>query len=681
MIEGIRGWINSIKNTIGIKGAINSLIFMIIVLIFSIIFTDNAPIRFVEGQTAKEDIRALQETEDTRATQERIEAIVSEIDPVYRVSPTIGIIAKDKVTDYFSLIRDVKFNNQTSLDDKVDTLLKEASIILEEEPTRAILSLEFRDINYLESIIVDITNQLLSQGIKDEDLELIITSLDESVATLNLEEVSHNLVVSILKEVIQENEFIDIIATERRINEAKESVPKTIILPGDVVIREGESFTEYKIELLNAAGVFEESTARFLWYYVGLSIILMGSFILLFAYLFKFNKQTFKGNRIYLLYSILLIGIVFNYVVSIFSIYLMPLSLSGILISMLFNPLVGILSSVFLVTTLLLITSMPLGLGIIGLLGMSIVFFYLESTHQRIQLLLKGLYIGVVKAVLTLSLIGFGASISTDIIVDSLLLVSSGVISGIISLGSLPIWENLFKILTPLKLMELSNPNEPLLKRLQLEAPGTYQHSLMVGNLSEAAAEKIGANALLAKVASYYHDIGKLKRPIYFKENQMNMENPHDSLETLQSLEVIISHREDGIKLGREYKLHNDIIDIVDQHHGTTLMTYFFHQATEKGIELPESKFRYQGVKPQTKEAAIVMLSDSVEAAVRSIKDIDEDKIYAMVTNIIKGKVDDGQLDESNITLNELKAIKEEYINVLKRIYHGRIEYPKLERN
>ena len=681
MIKKVQNWVINIKNVFGVKGAISSLIFMLIIIILSVLLTDNAPLRFVEGQASKFDLRAITETEDTKATEERIQRVVSGIEPIYRVSPTVGIIAKDKILDFFSLTRDVKFESQTSLSDKVNILSTQGSIQLHEDINRTILELEFREINYLESIISDIANQILSQGIRDDDLPIILESLDESVATLNLSDSSHSIVVSILKEIIQENEFIDIIATERRINEAKLGVPKSIILPGDIVVREGEIFTEYNIQLLSSAGVFEDSTGRFLWYYLGIILMIVSSFSLLITYVIKFGKDSIRGNRLYLIYSILGVGILLNYLVSIFSNYLMPLSLPGILISILINPMVGILSSIFAIITLLVITNMSLGLGLLSIISMSLVFLHLESTNQRIQLLLKGLYIGISKVILFLSLIGFGISLSSDIIIDSVMLLSSGIISGILALGSLPIWENVFKILTPQKLMELSNPNEPLLKRLQLEAPGTYQHSLMVGNLSEAAAERIGANSLLAKVASYYHDIGKLKRPKYFKENQLNMNNPHNELETLQSLDIIVSHREDGIKLGKENKLHDDIIDIVDQHHGTTLMAYFYHQASKEGIELPESKFRYQGTKPQTKEAAIVMLADSVEAAVRSIKGIDEEKITSMVTNVIKGKVEDSQLDESNLTLNELKAIQDEFVELLKRIYHGRIEYPILDKS
>jgi putative nucleotidyltransferase with HDIG domain len=264
-----------------------------------------------------------------------------------------------------------------------------------------------------------------------------------------------------------------------------------------------------------------------------------------------------------------------------------------------------------------------------------------------------------------------------DLLFNGGALIIGGLVSGVVSLGTLPLWENVFKVLTPLKLMELTDPNQPLLRRLFAEAPGTYHHSLIVGNLSEAAAASIGANPLLAKAGAYYHDIGKLKRPSYFKENQFGIENPHDSMEPIQSSEVIISHWEDGIKLGRENKLPSEIMDIIDQHHGNTLISYFYHKAAEEGNTLPEGRFRYGGQKPKTKEATVVMLADSVEAAVRSLKDMNESAIEEMVGKIIKGKIEDGQLDQSPITTKDMNMVRKTFISVLKGIYHERIEYPE----
>ena len=214
-----------------------------------------------------------------------------------------------------------------------------------------------------------------------------------------------------------------------------------------------------------------------------------------------------------------------------------------------------------------------------------------------------------------------------------------------------------------------------------MEAPGTYYHSVMVGNLSEAAAEAIGADSLIARVGAYYHDIGKLKRPYFFKENQFGMDNPHDKLNPTLSTLIITNHTKDGLALGEEYELPQEIKDIIVQHHGETVLTFFYYKASKgkDGENVKLEDFRYKGPKPQTKEAAIIMLADSSEAAVRSIKNPNKGKIEEMVRNIIKDRLEDGQLEDCNLTLKDLSIIANTFSNVLLGIFHDRIEYPKLD--
>ena len=266
-----------------------------------------------------------------------------------------------------------------------------------------------------------------------------------------------------------------------------------------------------------------------------------------------------------------------------------------------------------------------------------------------------------------------------EILVRDLQVFLNGIVTIIITIGSLPLWENLFSILTPIKLLELSNPNHPLLKRLLVEAPGTYHHSLMVGNLSEAAADLIGANSLLVRVGAYYHDIGKLYKPYYFKENQFGMSNPHDLLEPYESAKIILAHVTEGIKLAKEKNLPSEIIEFIDEHHGTTSVAYFYYKAKEDDDSVNIEDFRYKGKKPQSKETALVMLADSVEAAVRSIKNPTREKVEEMVNKVVKGKINDAQLDECDITNKDINTIINAFINILLSIYHDRIEYPSFE--
>lgn len=257
--------------------------------------------------------------------------------------------------------------------------------------------------------------------------------------------------------------------------------------------------------------------------------------------------------------------------------------------------------------------------------------------------------------------------------------VISGFLSGVIALGLIPLMETLFGYSSNLKLMELGNLDRPLLRELMMAAPGTYHHSVIVGAMAEAAAEAIGANPLLAKVAAYYHDLGKLKKPLYFVENQSG-ENRHETLAPSLSALILASHVKDGVELARKNRLPGRIIDIIQQHHGTGLMAYFYHKAREIRLEhqprVEESDYRYPGPKPQTKEAALVMLADITEAATRSLDDPSPGKIQNLTQKLVANVFSDGQLDECELTFKDVFNIKQSFDKILIGIYHRRLAYP-----
>lgn len=256
--------------------------------------------------------------------------------------------------------------------------------------------------------------------------------------------------------------------------------------------------------------------------------------------------------------------------------------------------------------------------------------------------------------------------------------LGSGLGSAVLTIGFLPLFEYVFGILSPLRLLDLSNPNRPLLRKLLIEAPGTYHHSIIVGNLSEAAAEAIGADGLLARVGAYYHDLGKTKRPQFFIENQIHRENPHDKISPNLSKTIILSHPRDGVELLKKHKIPEPIQDIAAQHHGTTLLKYFYHKAIKEsdGTTILEEDYRYPGPKAQTKEAAIVGICDCVEAAVRSLQRPTPSRIENMVKKIIQERLEDGQFNECDLTLKELELIRKSICETLQGIFHSRIEYP-----
>lgn len=258
--------------------------------------------------------------------------------------------------------------------------------------------------------------------------------------------------------------------------------------------------------------------------------------------------------------------------------------------------------------------------------------------------------------------------------------VLNGLIFSIIFLGILPVFEYIFKVVTNISLLELSDFNHPILRRLILEAPGTYQHSLVVANLSEAATEAIGANSLLARVGSYYHDIGKMLKPHYFVENQVPFRDVHKALKPSMSKLIIVNHVKEGVELAKKHKLNPKIIDFITQHHGRTLVYYFYHRAKELEPESEhEEDYRYPGPKPQTKEVAIVSLADTIEALSRTLDEPTPSRIEEMIREVVKKKFMEGELDDTNLTLKDLGKITQSFIRILNALFHTRINYPKSE--
>jgi len=332
--------------------------------------------------------------------------------------------------------------------------------------------------------------------------------------------------------------------------------------------------------------------------------------------------------------------------------------------------------------------------------GFAAVFVTLE-VRRRSRLVRAGLFVGLSTWILAL-IFGLIGPIIWEAITgthwniigwQSMVAVGSGILTAFVISGSLPLFESAFRITTNISWLELADLNHPLLKRLVIEAPGTYHHSLVVANLAEAAAESIGANAAMCRVCSYFHDIGKLVKPDYFTENMRRDRNPHDELAPTMSALIIIAHVKEGVDLALKYNLNQEIIDSIQQHHGTSLVFYFYKRALqqqedaraggkimnirEEDIpEVREESFRYSGPRPQTKEIAILSLADSIESASRSIEKITPQKVDQLVTDIIEKRLLDGQLKECNLTMTELEQIGESFKRTLQSMMHGRVAYP-----
>jgi putative nucleotidyltransferase with HDIG domain len=413
------------------------------------------------------------------------------------------------------------------------------------------------------------------------------------------------------------------------------------------------------------------------------------------------------GLMVHLLTVRVMMGLVTSGAIpEVFRFFVVPFALAPMLHGVLLGRAVASFSAVYVTLIGCLLVPQPdvLSYMILSLAsGMTSVLLAYQ-VRKRIQLLQAGIYVGAVTLVVGLALgrLDIAACFGPDAM-DHLQVLGTGsaaafgtaVVTALLISGLLPLFEGTFHLTTDISWLELSDLNHKLLRRMQLEAPGTFHHSLVVAALSEAAAEKIGANAPMCRVCSYFHDVGKLKKPGYFIENQHDgAENPHDTLTPTMSSLIIIAHVKDGVDLAVKHKLNPRIIDVIQEHHGDSLVAFFYRRAQEqkktemekvdRRIENPEDlptveekNFRYPGPRPSTRESGIISLADTVESASRSLKKPTPAKIRAMVDDLVAAKINDGQLDDCPLTLRELAIVKDTFSTTLRSMLHSRIDYPK----
>ena len=431
---------------------------------------------------------------------------------------------------------------------------------------------------------------------------------------------------------------------------------------------------------------------------VGPGAVILGLLILVFhltrpwtfwklMFHYSFTSVMSMGVMLFQLYMVVLVlceGLCVI-AVKLMDVYLAPVVMAAMLLTTLLSARVGI-SATF--TMALIAAGLSAGssnaysaemvhLILTGVVSGIVAVQYLKDKPQRVRMVIAGVIVAVVNMVVILAMSLMTSNNISGMMNNAMWSMAGGILSGLISVGFQPVFEAAFNLATPAKLLELANPNQPLLRRLLLEAPGTYHHAIVVANLAEAAAEKIGANPLLARTGAYFHDIGKLKRPLYFKENQMG-DNPHDRTDPYVSAAIVTAHTRDGLALAQKYHLPPEIQTIIMEHHGDTPVMYFYHKALQMadGKPVDIADFRYDGQRPTTKESAIVMLADTIEAAVRSIPDPTPKAIEQFIERLVRGKLEDGQLSNSPLTLRDIDAICEAFCKVLNGVFHERIEYP-----
>ena len=535
----------------------------------------------------------------------------------------------------------------------------------------------------LASAVENTLNTTIREGYVNESIQY----LQQIVGYKTDMDLLQNVVTPILRKVIRPNMVIDQEATEKMRDEARAAVEPVIYKQGQNIVLARERVTANQLEMLRSLGLLDDDNVDVMMY-VGAALLVLLSMAVMLGILYLFDRETLASTRrliILMLIQCVTLGLCI--VGQLIHSYLAPMLLSAMMLTGLLSAyagLAGALSISVMVSALIAGGDTTFGAAMVNLLLTAFISGILSVAlirrrPYRQQVLLCGILAAIANIIIILT-IGFMTNTSVgEVFTNALWSAGSALLASVLCIALDPLVEAAFHLATPAKLLELSNPNHPLLRRLLIEASGTYHHSIIVANLAEAAAEAVDANPLLARAGAYFHDVGKLKRPLYFKENQIG-DNPHEHTNPYVSAAIVTAHTRDGLMMAQQYRLPQEIQDIIVEHHGDTPVMFFYHKAVQEadGQAVDIADFRYDGRRPQSKESAIIMLADTVEAAVRSMPDPTPQTIRAFIAKLVRGKLDDGQLDNAPLTLKDITRICDAFATVLNGVFHERIEYPSI---
>jgi cyclic-di-AMP phosphodiesterase PgpH len=662
------------------------LVVALFVTIYFVLVIFSIPARFdlTVGRPSSRTIYAPRDVVDEYSTLQLQEQAAQQVPEAFDYDPLVLEKALREIGLFFDKVIEIQENPELEKADQLEAL---QSIIPEEMPLSTISALltDTSTIRDLQGRLNTSVSEIFEQGIKENEEDLVRRRLNQEIALYPFNADLKRIAEVVLKPLVEQNMTLNSQLTEENREQARRQIEPVIVLRNTLIISEGEPVTEQQVFLLEDLGLIRGQQADYAGY-IGLFLLLVVIFILISIYLSIFVNEVYKSPTLLLLMGLifivaLLLAVATNY----FSGYLIPVAAGVILITVIFGYKLALIVNLALALMVGLITGGDYSFITVALLGGLVSIYAVTRLSQRSDLARSGFYVGLTNAVLILAFHLFSGNISFEY--DSLRSFSyslvagigNGIFSSVIAIGLLPFLESIFNVTTAITLLELSNPNHPLLREMLMKAPGTYYHSMMVSNLAESAAEKVSADSLLARVGAYYHDIGKLKRPFFFSENQLSGDNPHAKLSPNLSALIIGAHPKDGVEMGRKNRLPDVILDIIGQHHGTSMISFFYQQALESSSrdDIVADNFRYEGPKPQSKEAAIIMLADAVEAGVRSLSDPNANKVELMIRKMVKDKLEDGQLDHSDLTLSEINLIAEAFVYIMSGIYHSRIEYPE----
>ncbi|WP_227874239.1 HD family phosphohydrolase [Tumebacillus algifaecis] len=641
------------------------------------------------GSIAEKQIKAATDAVDKRATERAREEAASKITRQYNRNTAVELRAIENLDKFFETVKRVQIDPAYTEADKLEQIRKaNLQAMVKDEQLKSFLALPADSLQSVNKEAARIADNIYSEEIYEETMPVIDQKLDAQLGYSELDREKRMIVKELVKTVIRPNMIYDKDETLKKRQEAMQNVSPTMIYMGEIIAKEGERIDEDIYSKLKDLKLTDEEP-NYLMYFGFAGFIVLWTLVLAF-YLEMTGSKVGKNNLLLLCLAIIIVLTAAG--MKVLSLgeslgfttigYLTPVAMGTMLVTILFDAQLGImLAFMFALFTGAAFDS-KFQFVVVSFIAGLVGTFAVSRVKHRMVIMRAGFIIAGINLV-TISVMQALGSSGTEVsqYLQSLLFgIISGLFTAVVTIGVLPFLESSFGILTPISLLELSNPNHPLLKKLLMEAPGTYHHSLIVGNLAEAAAEVVGADPLLCRVGAYYHDVGKMKRPLFFIENQLSKDNPHDKVAPSLSHLIITSHVRDGLEMQEEHRLPKPIRDICEQHHGTTILWFFYNKALEqdKSGTINVDDFRYDGPKPQFKEAAIVMLCDAVEAAVRSMNRPTPNRIESVIHKIFKDRLNDGQLDECDLTLKDLDKISDAFLRTLNGIYHARIEYPEL---
>ena len=694
-------WIDSLS--VRVKQALFAVMTYLVLLLICFLTISPEQYDLSVGDVAPKTITASRDIVDEITTSRRRQQAADAVSPVYYKDDTVSDAVLADLDAAFSELRAVRElgaqiqSGWTDLDAAfTDEDYSQAqgmltSLKLSNYQLRTLMSTTEHDFETLYQSVTSATRTALVSTITEGQINDAINNIQQIVAYNTRTDLWYNVAIPTLRACLRPNMLIDQTATEENRQKAYDAVEPTVYKQDQNIVVKGDRVSAEQIAVMDDLGLLRGNSFDGTLYFgaaVMLALILAATY--LFIYLFA--PQMFQsGQHAFVLLIAGVLTLTLSMLVGRYiSVSAMPVMLAAMLVVNLLGarPAYVLNFALSMLITFLTVagpgleTSQMLSVLLMCNIGGMLSIYLMRRNPARVFVFFTGLIVGMVDFAVLLCVGTLISGSMTLVPASASYAILGAVTAAILCVGLQPILEAAFNLVTPAKLIELSNPNQPLLRRLMIETPGTYHHSMIVANLAEAAAEAIGADALLVRVGAYYHDIGKLVRPLYFKENQIG-ENPHDKTDPRVSTAILTEHTRDGVELAKKHHLPEPIIDMIQQHHGDTAAMYFYaktvKQLGEENVDIND--FRYDGPKPQTSEAAILMLSDTVEAAVRSIPEPTQAKISAMIRKLVRGKMEDGQLDECTLTFRDIDKICAAFENVLKGVFHERIEYPSVDLN